>query len=62
MKKTAIDKIKTKDEARQVAIAWQSWASKRDMSYVEISQRLNYFEKLAKKFRLKGEFKENGII
>lgn len=57
-----ITTVKTKDEARQIAINWQSWASRRSISYLELSQWQNYFEILAGKFGLKKEFKENCII
>lgn len=54
--------IKTKEEARQMAIDWQGWQSKQSLSYSEVSQWQSYFETLAKKFNLVEEFKENGII
>ena len=62
MKVKSISKIKTENEARQIAIDWQIWASKKDLSYSEISQWQNYFKKIADKFNLKDEFVENGII
>lgn len=55
-------KVKTKEEARQIAIDWQDWASKQNMDFLELSHWLYYLEKLAKKFNLIREFKENGII
>ena len=57
-----ISTIKSKAEARNVAWAWQIWQSKRNMSYAEMSLWLCYFEKLAEKFHLEEEFKENCII
>jgi hypothetical protein len=54
--------VKTADEAREQAIAWQQWQSEQSMSYGEASEWLNYFEKLAAKFNLTDEFKENAII
>jgi hypothetical protein len=54
--------VKTKDEARQEAINWQKWASQRSLSYGEIAEYVAYFYKLARKFHLVREFKENGII
>jgi len=54
--------IKTKEEARQVAINWQDYQSKLSMGYNQLWQWQKYFEKLAKKFKLVNEFKENGII
>jgi hypothetical protein len=62
MKIKAIATIKTKEEARQIAIDWQSWQSKRSISYGELSQWQGYFLTLAGKFGLKKEFKENGIV
>ena len=53
---------KTKEEARQNAIDYQHWASNRDLSYGELTLWINYFELIGKKFGLKREFKENGII
>ena len=54
--------IRTRGEARQAAIDWQRWQSEKSLSYGELSEWQGYFEKLAKKFNLKREFKENGII
>lgn len=54
--------IKTKEEARQYAIEWQQWASDNNLSYSELESWGNYFRKLAEKFSLVREFKENGII
>lgn len=54
--------INTKEQARQKAIDWQQWQSERSLNYCEIVEWQIYFEDLAKKFRLKTEFKENGII
>ena len=59
---TGITIIKTKEEARQVAIDYQNWASEQSLSYYDISLWQNYFETLAEKFDLKEEFSENGII
>ncbi len=60
--KLEIEAIKTKEEARQLAIDYQHKQSKCCMSYGEIIKHTNFFEKLAKKFNLTREFKENGII
>jgi len=54
--------VKTKEEARQIAIDWQHKQSKQSISYMELSQWQKYFIRLAKKFNLTDEFKENGII
>lgn len=55
-------KIKTKEEARQKAIEWQYWQESQELSYEEVITWADYFRKLAKKFNLIREFKENGII
>ncbi len=54
--------IKTMGEARQAAMDWQRGQSEKSLSYGELSEWQGYFEKLAKKFNLTKEFKENGII
>ena len=54
--------LKNKDEARQIAIKWQNWASKRNLSYGELAEWQGYFISLARKFHLVREFKENGIL
>ena len=54
--------IKTKEEARNYAIEWQSWQSNQNMSYVDLIEWRYYFADLADKFHLVREFKENGII
>lgn len=54
--------IKTKEEARQYAIDWQQKVSELNLSYGEILAEQNKLAKLAKKFHLIKEFKENGII
>jgi len=53
---------KTKGEAQQFVIDWQSWASEQSLSYSELITWQSYLIKLAKKFHLIREFKENGII
>ncbi len=54
--------IKTKGQARDEAIKWQEWASKKSLSYGDLCSWCAYFTRLAKKFGLVREFKENGII
>ena len=56
------NKINTKEEARDKAIAWQHWQSDQDLSYQEVADWQDYFFELAEKFDLTEEFKENGII
>jgi hypothetical protein len=57
-----LSQVKTKDEARTMAIDYQNWASEQNLSYSEIAEYQNYFEELGKKFKLTEEFKENAII
>jgi hypothetical protein len=59
---SAIGAVKTKGEARQLAIDWQARASKESLSYAECSAWAGFFRTLGKKFGLLREFKENGII
>jgi len=53
--------IKTKEQARNKAINWQNWVSNISISYFELIEWENYFLKLATRFNLVDEFKENGI-
>lgn len=62
MKIKAIKEIKTKEEARQTAIDWQTWQSKQSLSYAEVAEWNGFFTTLAEKFNLTEEFKENCII
>jgi len=62
MKIKSIDEIKTRGEAQQFAIDYQQWASNQSLSYAEIAEWTELFSKLAEKFDLTEEFKENGII
>lgn len=54
--------IKTQDEARQCAIDWQNWSAEQNLSYGELAEYGDIFVKLADRFGLQEEFKENGII
>jgi hypothetical protein len=54
--------IKTKDEARELAIDWQQWASEESLSYSELIDWTDLFNRLGKRFGLMGEYRENGII
>lgn len=56
----AYDKAKAK--ARQEAIDWQHQASTQNLSYSEIVEKNNYFERLGKRYGLIKEFRENGVI
>ena len=50
-----------KASARELAIDWQHEASKRNISYGELADAGERFNKLGKRFGLLGEFMENGI-
>jgi hypothetical protein len=56
------EQVKTKEEAREIAIDWQIWQSEQDLSYGEMAEFADYFKQVGKKFGLLREFKENGII
>lgn len=69
MKIPDISTIKTEDQARELAIDWQGWAAEQNQIGEEptlytsdLVDWQNFFEKLAKKFNLTDEFKENGIL
>jgi hypothetical protein len=62
IKLKTITEIKTKEEARQIAMSFQEWQSDKSLFYSELIEFNNYFETLANKFNLIKEFKENGII
>ena len=57
----SIPSIKTKREAQQMAINFQSWVSEENLSYSELIEYSGFFDTLGKKFNLTEEFKENGI-
>lgn len=58
-----IKEIKTKWQAIEFAIKWQSWISQRKKTYLsELYDWQQEFIKLGRKFGLLKEFKENGII
>jgi hypothetical protein len=57
-----LDSIKTEEQGRDFAVAWQHWQSDQSMSYGELHEWQVFFEQLADKFpNLKDEFKENAI-
>lgn len=62
MKLPDIKEVKSKDQARQLAIDWQDWQSERSMDYWDFLETLTFFVELADRFHLKREFKENCII
>lgn len=53
---------KAKERARSKAIEWQLDFENHNYSYGELAYYTEYFERLAKRYGLTEEFKENGII
>ncbi len=53
---------KRKAKAREKAQQWQQEASQTAQSYHELSINFIYFSRLAKRYGLTAEFRENGII
>ena len=51
-----------KAKAIREAIEWQLDFDNHNYSYEELAYYRNYFERLAKKYGLVREFRENGII
>lgn len=51
-----------KEEARQKAIDMQNEISEKNLSWWDVAQLGDYFEKLGKRYGLLKEFRENGII
>ncbi len=54
--------INTKEEARSYAINFQNTFNEFNYSFSELIEKLNYIEKIGKKFNLLEELKENGIL
>ena len=53
---------RAKEEARNRAIEWQLDFDNHNYSYEELAYFSAYFERLAKRYGLVTEFRENGII
>lgn len=53
---------KSKESTRAKAIEWQTDFENHNYSYEELADFQNYFSKLAKRYGLVREFRENGII
>ena len=51
-----------KENARQKAINWQNAFAMYDYDYYDVAIITEYFVKLAKRYGLTKEFRENGII
>lgn len=50
-----------KSEAREQAIDWQYETAEQNLSYGELAEAGEYFEKLGRRYGLLQEFRENGI-
>ena len=57
-----VTEAKTKEQARDAAIAWQQWSGEQDLSFGELAEWQSHFRTLARRFNLRDEFEENGII
>lgn len=53
---------KRKNAAREKAIAWQADFENHNYSWGELAEWGDYFTRLAKRYGLTEEFRENGII
>ena len=53
---------KAKERARNKTTEWQMDFDNHNYSYGELAYYGNYFERLAKRYGLVREFRENGII
>ena len=62
MKAEKLSKIKTAEQARQIAIDWEEWTSNKSLCSGELVIWQDYFMEIGEKFGLLEEFKENGII
>lgn len=69
MRVPRISSIKSQDQARELAIDWQQWASEQNQIGEEptlytsdLIEWQEFFEAIGKRFKLTDEFKENGII
>jgi hypothetical protein len=56
------ESIHTQDDARQFAIDWQVWQAEQSLSWGELAEWGEIFERLANEYDLVDEFKENGLI
>lgn len=62
MKIPKLNSIKTAEQARELAIDWQTWQQEQSLSYSELADWEDFFRKLGRDFNLTDEFKENCII
>jgi hypothetical protein len=57
-----IKDIKSKEEARQLAIDWQIWQTEESLYMSEVAEWADYFTEVGHRFGLTREYKQNGII
>lgn len=50
-----------KEQAREQAIDWQDETAEQNLSYGELAEAGEHFEKLGRRYGLLQEFRENGI-
>lgn len=50
-----------KEAAREAAIDWQDWSHEQNLSYGELAEAQERFEKLGRRYGLLREFRENAI-
>lgn len=50
-----------KQAAREAAIDWQDWQAEQNLSYGELADWQEHFEKLGRRYGLLKEFRENAI-
>lgn len=61
-KEWAVEHIKNKGMAQNMAIEYQSWVADQSLCYGELMRWLNWLETVANRFNLVEEFRENGVI
>lgn len=54
--------VRTGEEARELAIDWQTWQQEQSLSYGDLAEFASYFREIGDRFNLSDEFAENGII
>lgn len=57
-----VQQARSQQEARDYAIAWQTWQAEQNLSLDKLIEWQATFEILARKFDLTEEFTENGVI
>lgn len=57
----SIDSVPSREHAHSLAVEWQDWQSKQNLSWFDVMQWGDFFTEVGQKFDLLNEFKENGI-